>query len=218
MPPLHPQARYAAGGVPLKQAELRAAGLYTRTKDATDREITEFTFTRFLTPFLAGFQGWAVFVDCDFLYTRDVRELAEHADERYALMCVHHQDKASHCTHVGPSEGPLMDGVQLTGYPRLNWSSMVLYNCGHPKNQVLTPDLVNAQTRRFLHRFLWLEDHEIGAVPGTWNFLVKHNTLPPAGAPIPRAIHYTLGGPWFDAYNDCDFADLWLRERDELIR
>ena len=32
-----------------------------------------------------------------------------------------------------------MDGAVQTVYPRKNWSLMALYNCDHPKNELLTP-------------------------------------------------------------------------------
>ncbi|XP_009382825.3 protein CDI-like [Musa acuminata AAA Group] len=193
--------------IPLKQAELRAAGLYTRGRGAT--ESTEFSFTRFLTPFLAGYQGWAMFVDCDFLFTADVAELSAMADDRYAVMCVHHD--------YAPKEGVKMDGVPQTVYPRKNWSSMVLYNCAHPKNRALTPELVSAESGAFLHRFMWLDDDDVGELPVAWNFLVGHNRVDPTDPKTqPKAIHYTSGGPWFEAYRDCEFGDLWLKELEEL--
>lgn len=34
-------------------------------------------------------------------------------------------------------------------------------------------------------------------------------------ATFPKAIHYTLGGPWFEAWKDCEFGDLWLKELEE---
>ncbi|KAG0598170.1 hypothetical protein M758_12G052200 [Ceratodon purpureus] len=191
--------------IPLKLQNLTKEGIYTRPRDPT--ESTEFSFTRFLTPFLAGFESWALFVDCDFLYTADLRELAELIDDRYAVMCVHHD--------YTPKATVKMDGVLQTSYPRKNWSSMVLYNCAHPKNKVLTPELVNSASGSFLHRFMWLEDADIGELPITWNFLVGHNELPKKGASIPKAIHFTCGGPWFEAWKDCEFADHWLKERDE---
>jgi len=111
-----------------------------------------------------------------------------------------------------------MDGAIQTVYPRKNWSSMVLYNCAHPKNvAALTPHAVSTQTGAFLHRFAWLDDDEIGEVPFVWNFLVGHNRVDPADPDTrPRAIHYTCGGPWFERYRDCEFADLWIREAEEL--
>ncbi|XP_039127009.1 protein CDI-like [Dioscorea cayenensis subsp. rotundata] len=193
--------------IPLKQSELREIGLYTRERGPT--ESTEFSFTRFLTPYLARYQGWAVFVDCDFLFLADVAELMQLADNRYALMCVKHEYQ--------PKEGTKMDGVLQTSYPRKNWSSMVLYNCQHPNNQILTPQLVSSQSGAFLHRFMWLEDEEIGSIPFTWNFLVGHNKVEENDPmTIPKAIHYTCGGPWFEAYKNCEFADIWLKELEEL--
>ncbi|XP_020596443.1 protein CDI-like [Phalaenopsis equestris] len=191
---------------PIKQADLRSSNLYSRHRDAT--ESTEFSFTRFLTPYLAGYHGWALFVDCDFLYTADVADLVALIDDRFAVMCVHHD--------YAPKETTKMDGAVQTVYPRKNWSSMVLYNCGHRKNRILTPEIVSSETGAFLHRFRWLEDEEIGSVPFVWNFLVGHNRVVENDpSTFPKAIHYTMGGPWFEKYKDCEFADLWLNELEE---
>ncbi|XP_058086223.1 protein CDI-like [Magnolia sinica] len=191
---------------PIIQSDLRSKGLYWRERGFT--ESTEFSFTRFLTPFLADYEGWAMFVDCDFLYTADIKQLTELIDDKYAIMCVQHD--------YTPKESTKMDGVVQTVYPRKNWSSMVLYNCEHPKNRVLTPELVNSQTGAFLHRFMWLEDHEIGSIPFVWNFLVGHNHIEENDpTTVPKAIHYTSGGPWFEAWKDCDFAVPWIKEMEE---
>uniref|UniRef100_A0A453QYT3 Uncharacterized protein n=1 Tax=Aegilops tauschii subsp. strangulata TaxID=200361 RepID=A0A453QYT3_AEGTS len=140
---------------------------------------------------------------------RYVAELARMADPRYAVLCVHHD--------YTPKEATKMDGAVQTVYPRKNWSSMVLFNCGHPKNRAaLTPEAVSTQTGAHLHRFAWLDDADVGEVPFAWNFLVGHNRVDPADVDgtTPRAIHYTSGGPWFERYKDCEFADLWVQERD----
>uniref|UniRef100_A0A0E0BCP9 Hexosyltransferase n=1 Tax=Oryza glumipatula TaxID=40148 RepID=A0A0E0BCP9_9ORYZ len=198
---------------PIRQPDLRAAGLYWRERGPT--ESTEFSFTRFLTPYLAGYRGWALFVDCDFLYLADIAGLlaclpSSDPDHRLAVACVKHE--------YAPAEATKMDGAIQTVYPRKNWSSMVLYNCGHPKNvAALTPDAVSTQTGAFLHRFAWLDDDEIGEIPFAWNFLVGHNKVDPADPSTqPKAIHYTSGGPWFERYRNCDFAELWIKEADEL--
>ncbi|KAK1695375.1 hypothetical protein QYE76_012072 [Lolium multiflorum] len=201
---------------PIRQPDLRAAGLYRRARGPT--ESTEFSFTRFLTPYLAGYRGWALFVDCDFLYLADVADLlaaaaippSSSSPSSLAVVCVKHEYQ--------PAEATKMDGAIQTAYPRKNWSSMVLYNCAHPKNvAALTPDAVSTQTGAFLHRFSWLEDHEIGEVPFVWNFLVGHNRVDPDDpATHPKALHYTCGGPWFDRYKNCEFADLWIKEAQEL--
>jgi hypothetical protein len=105
-----------------------------------------------------------------------------------------------------------MDGVAQSIYPRKNWSSLVLYNCGHPANRALTPALVNSESGAFLHQFRWLEDSLIGAVPETWNWLEGWSAAPANGRP--SAVHYTRGGPWFDAWQNVTHGDLWLNERD----
>ncbi|KAF5200903.1 Cdi-like protein [Thalictrum thalictroides] len=192
--------------IPIKQSDLRSSGLYWRDRGPT--ESTEFSFTRFLTPHLANFHGWAMFVDCDFLYLADIKELRDLIDDKFAIMCVQHD--------YTPKESTKMDGVVQTVYPRKNWSSMVIYNCGNQKNKILTPELVNSQTGAFLHRFSWLDDHEIGSIPFVWNFLVGHNQVDENDPnTMPKAIHYTTGGPWFEAWKNCDFADLWLNEMEE---
>ena len=62
-------ARSEVAVYPLKQAALRELGLYTR---GPDDAATEFSLTRFLTPYLAACEDWSIFVDCDVLFTGDV--------------------------------------------------------------------------------------------------------------------------------------------------
>ncbi len=189
---------------PIKLSELRAQGLYYRTGDPLAS--TEFTYSRFLTPYLSGYEGWTLFCDCDFLWLADIAELIELADDRYAVMCVPHDHR--------PEENTKMEGAVQTRYPRKNWSSMVMYNCGHSANQVLTAEVVNRETGAYLHRFQWLEDHMIGSLPETWNWLEGWSDKPDAGHP--NVIHYTRGGPWFENWRDVEYADLWLAEAERL--
>jgi len=123
----------AADVRPLKQQELRDAGWYKR--DVDKLASTEFTFTRFLIPELTDFKGWALFMDCDMILTTDIKELFDQADDKYAIMCVQHD--------YTPKEGTKMDGQKQTIYPRKNWSSVMLFNCGHPANRKVTQSLVN---------------------------------------------------------------------------
>lgn len=181
----------------IKQFQLREAGIYNRDVDA--QSSTEFTFTRFLVPHLNHYQGWAVFCDCDFLWTGDIQELLAKADDRYAVMVVKHDYR--------PTNTVKMDGKQQEYYPRKNWSSMILWNCGHPANRALTPEVVNSQTGAYLHRFQWLDDSLIGEIEPTWNWLVNWYHEPWDGKP--KAIHYTEGGPWFSGYENCDYSWLW---------
>lgn len=202
--------------------DCRARRLYRRSlerrfiDDASDRVqlwdpiseapmATEFAISRFLTPFLAGWKGWAIFLDCDFLALRNPQRLVELLDPRFAVMCVQHRHE--------PAPGVKMDGQLQTLYARKNWSSLMAFNCEHPSNQELTLDLVNEAPGRDLHRFCWLRDEEIGALPQEWNWLVGHSDP----HVVPSFVHYTDGGPWLDAYADCDFAREWISEKDLWI-
>lgn len=166
---------------------------------------TEFSYTRFLTPLLGKLEGfnWALFVDCDFLFLEDVHKLFSLVDESKAVMCVKH-------AHV-PVETEKMDGCRQAVYPRKNWSSLVLFNVNHPSNRNLTLATVNTADGGWLHRFGWLQDHEIGEIPPEWNWIEG------ASDPLikPAAVHYSAGGPWFPGYANCAYAGEWLAEAAE---
>ena len=184
---------------PLKLDDLKEQGLYWRGEDKLGS--TEFTFSRFLVPELNDYKGWALFCDCDIIFLEDINNLFNLRDDKYAVMCVQHD--------YTPKEGTKMDGKQQTLYPRKNWSSLVLWNCGHSSNQKITKELINdpETTGKYLHRFSWLEDEEIGAIPHHWNWLAGWYKEPDDGNP--KAIHYTEGGPWFENYRDCEYHQKW---------
>lgn len=193
---------------PLKQQELRDTGWYTRPIDKLAS--TEFTFTRFLIPELTNYDGWAVFMDSDMILTTDIKELFDQADDKYAVMCVQHDYKVT--------EDTKMDGQKQTIYPRKNWSSVMLFNCGHKGNEKLTQDLVNNPevTGAYLHRFSWLKDKEVGELSPEWNWLVGHYNEPEDGTP--KLIHYTEGGPWFENYRNCDYHQDWKDELYDMFK
>ncbi|HEX2869670.1 MAG TPA: hypothetical protein VHP33_00410 [Polyangiaceae bacterium] len=205
----HSLLRHAQAGLevyPIKQQSLRELGLYTRPLDATAS--TEFSLTRFLTPYLAAHDGWTVFVDCDFLFTTDVRKVVAGLDRSKAVHVVQHD--------YTPANRVKMDAQVQTTYPRKNWSSFMLFNNAHPVVKALTPDVANQASPAFLHRLQWIpEDSLIGALPQTWNFLVGEYPKP---AELPHAIHYTNGGPWFENWKQVDYGDLWCAERDLYLR
>jgi hypothetical protein len=187
---------------PLIQSELRAQGLYNRPIDT--RAATEFSLTRFLTPMLArqdGFSGCAIFVDCDFLFVADIREVLNGVDPSKAVSVVKHDYQ--------PTDILKMDGCVQYPYPRKNWSSFIVFNCAHPAVKALTQEVVNTAEPAYLHRFSWLNDEEIGELDKGWNYLEGWYT--PEYDNL-KAIHYTLGGPWFEHKMGCDFAGLWLNE------
>jgi lipopolysaccharide biosynthesis glycosyltransferase len=193
---------------PLKQQELRDAGWYTRGIDKLAS--TEFTFTRFLIPELCNFNGWALFMDCDMILKTDIKQLFDQADDKYAIMCVQHD--------YSPSATIKMDGQAQTIYPRKNWSSVMLFNCGHKSNAKLTQNLINDPkiTGAYLHRFSWLKDKEVGELSPEWNWLVGHYKEPKDGTP--KLIHYTEGGPWFENYRNCDYHQDWKDELYDMFK
>ena len=196
--------RHASSAIeihPLKQAALRELGLYTR---APDQAATEFSLTRFLTPYVAAHDGWTLFVDCDFLFTADVLQILKGASRQMAVYVVKHD--------YVPKKAVKMDGRPQTAYARKNWSSFMLFNNAHPRVKALAPAVVNGQKPPFLHRFTWVgDDALIGELPRTWNFLEGEYPKP---AETPYAIHFTNGGPWFPNHQDADYAELWRAERD----
>jgi hypothetical protein len=174
---------------------------------------TDFSFSRFLVPEIMEYKGWAMFCDGDFLFLSDVGHLFDMANDRYAVMCVKH--------HHHPAETTKMDGQMQTRYTRKNWSSLVLWNCGHPANAALKADEVNTRHGSWLHGFQWLPDALIGALPENWNWLVGASPTTNAyhaDGDIMRGIHFSSGGPWFEDSRAVEFADAWMRERAEMMK
>jgi lipopolysaccharide biosynthesis glycosyltransferase len=195
---------------PLVLDVLRTAGLYTRrTRRGEDGRLfdeisgkpmsTEFALTRFLVPKLAGYQGWALYADCDFLFRADVAELFDMAEEQYAVMVVKHNHQ--------PGEAVKMDNQVQLAYPRKNWSSLVLWNCGHwiHDGQV---SRVARWAGIHLHQFNWIADERIGDLPEAWNWLEG------VSAPDiePKAVHFTRGTPAMPGYENVAFASEWKEE------
>jgi len=187
--------------VPLMLAQLK--GILTRERHPL--QSTDFSFSRFLTPYLSGYEGWSVFMDCDMLMLEDIARLLQVRDDRYAAMVVKHN-------HV-PKETVKFLGEPQTKYEKKNWSSVILFN--NAKCRALTPEYVNKASGLELHQFKWLgNDDLIGALPDRWNHLVGYNP-PRKDAAL---VHYTLGGPYFDEFRSCEYAKEWFAEREEMLR
>ena len=167
---------------------------------------TDFSFSRFLVPHLCGYKGWALFMDCDMLVLDDMANLWNLKDEGYAVQCVKHD-------HRPVEDTKFLDQPQ-TQYEKKNWSSVMLFNTA--KCQALTPEYVNTASGLELHRFHWLgDDGLIGNIPARWNHLVDYDPEKPMVEL--SNLHFTTGGPYFDEYKDCGYADLWFEERDRML-
>jgi lipopolysaccharide biosynthesis glycosyltransferase len=162
----------------------------------TDKS-NDFVYSRFLTPYLNAFSGWAIFADGDMICQADIKELWDLRDESKAVLVVKHDYKTK-------AQTKYLGNINMD-YPKKNWSSLILWNCAHPKHKILTPDFISNQTGKFLHRFSWLEDEDIGDLPKDWNWLaIEYPENKNA-----KLIHYTLGTPCFKEYWDSEMSEIW---------
>jgi len=167
-------------------------------EDYDGRISTEHANSRFLVPHLVK-SDWVLFIDSDTMFLRNPMRLFDLARKDKAVMCVKHDHKPDYDTK--------MEGQLQTVYERKNWSSVMLFNCEHPSNRRLTVDLINTIPGRDLHRFCWLEDYEIGALPPEWNYLVGHSKL--ENGTTPALVHFTKGVPDMAGYENQEYANEW---------
>jgi hypothetical protein len=165
---------------------------------------TEFSFSRFLTPYLCGYQGQAIFMDCDMLVRSDISEILNCCDFQHDVFVVKHD--------YIPKEGKKFLGNTQHVYPKKNWSSVMVFNCFMPACKRLTPDVVSNESGKYLHQFEWSEESRVGSIPKEWNHLVGEYD-PSDSAKI---AHFTLGTPCFIGYEDQEFADEWQKEKDMM--
>lgn len=168
---------------------------------------TDFAFTRFLTPYLKGFYGYAIFCDSDFIWASDPLELLDIIDSMKAVSVVKHNIQQS---QIKPLK---MDGQKQSWYPRKNWSSLMVFNCDHPFTKRLTPQVVSESPAGYLHEFKWCDDKSIGSIPHTYNYLVGYYN----DNPNPKVVHFTDGGPWHPGYENVEFADRWNFYKNKVI-
>jgi lipopolysaccharide biosynthesis glycosyltransferase len=170
----------------------------------TDKS-NDFIYSRFLTPYLNNFDGWAIFADGDMICQADLKELWGLRDESKALQVVKHDYKTK-------AQKKYLGNIN-EDYPKKNWSSLILWNCSHPKHKILTPEFIASQTGKYLHRFSWLDENEIGELPKEWNWLAIEYPVNKNA----KLIHYTLGTPCFKEYKDTDMADIWYQTYNRTI-
>lgn len=216
---------------PLKLSTMRELGIYTRPDDKLGS--TEFTFSRFWVPYLMGYEGVGIFIDCDFVVNCDIMEMFDAAEKQFENPDI----AVALCKHdYIPREGAKMDGQTQHLYPRKNWTSSMVFRNDHPLNRRLTLPVLNDEKNngKFFHRLQWLSDstnddqnlleseEHIGAIPLDFNWL-SGEYYPPqhlkAGYSEPRIIHWTLGGGWFfsDLCWSYPFTEIWLNEVKEVI-
>jgi hypothetical protein len=185
---------------PLMLSQLR--DILTRPRHPL--QSTDFSFSRFLVPYLSGYEGWSIFMDCDMLVRDDIAKLWALRDDRFSVRVVKHEHH--------PREHTKFLGERQTSYEKKNWSSVMLLN--NARCRALTPEYVNSASGLDLHQFKWLaDDRLIGDLPARWNHLVDYD---PPSRDVSLA-HFTIGGPYFEPYARCPFADAWRAERDAML-
>lgn len=182
---------------------------------------TQFSHTRFLTPFLwnliedSSKSPLVTFMDCDFLAIRDIAEMFDGIQQkrirnsyRHPVYCVQHDFK--------PTKDIKMDGMKQTPYTYKCWSALMVFDMNNDEVSKLTPLLVNTADGKSLHQFEWVNNpHMIGTIPEEWQFIPFHSEK---NTDKISMIHYSELGPWFPGGEDLKYADLWLKEYKETMR
>ena len=146
--------------------------------------LTPFTYSRFLTPWLCNYKGWALFMDNDTIVLDDIAKLFDLVDDRYALMVNKNVEQ-------------------------FEWASVMLFNCAHSAIKKMTPEFLDdADNSGTPHFFDWLgadKDQLIGSFPAEWNHTVGYDS-PRKDAKI---VHYTMGTPSHPEIGDCEYSEQW---------
>jgi lipopolysaccharide biosynthesis glycosyltransferase len=161
----------------------------------------KFIYTRFLVPHLMEYTGWAIYIDGDMVLRDDITKLWDLRRDNADVLVVKHDYQTQRTQkYLGNTN---------ENYPRKNWSSVILWNCGSDANKQLTPNFIQNSTGAKLHRFTWIQDSRIGGLPIEWNW------LPDEYGPNKDAklLHYTLGTPCFIDFADATQSEVWHQER-----
>ena len=161
-----------------------------------------FTYVRFLVPYLCDFEGYAIFADgADMLMRDDIAKLWRLRVVTMPVQVVKHDYQTKHKRKYVGTEMEASNN----DYPRKNWSSVIVYDCGHEANRVLTPEYVAKHDGAHLHRFGWLTDEQIGELPKDWNWLADEY----GENQNAKLIHWTAGIPGFYQYRHAPHSDEW---------
>lgn len=156
----------------------------------------QFIYARFKVPEIMGWGGRALFLDGDMTCLGDIGELWDLFDPKYAVQVVKHDYHTKFPTKYW--------GQVNDDYPRKNWSSVMLWNCGHMAH-FRARDSLTSEEGSYLHRFQWLKDEEIGELPKAWNWLAKEYPYNPDA----KLVHHTIGLPIDPAGEGDPWAEKW---------
>lgn len=162
-----------------------------------------FSLSRFLVPYLCNYQGYAIYMDgADMMLRSDLKELWDLREPlQVGAQVVKHDYQTK---SVRKYIGTVME-TGNEGYPRKNWSSVIIWDCGCFHNRRLTPEFIASKGGEYLHRFTWLGDAQLGELPAEWNHIPREN--PPN--PNAKLVHFSLGLPGFEHYRHDEHSREW---------
>jgi hypothetical protein len=162
-----------------------------------------FIYLRFLIPYLEDFQGMAIFCDgADMVMDADIAELAALYDPFKAVQVVKHEYRTKHPRKYVGTQMEADNG----DWPKKNWSSVMLINCGHYAWRSMTPEVVGTVPGYHLHRFEFIQERFVGELPKEWNCLVDEGQ----DATGAKLLHWTAGIPGFKHYRGAPMAHKWF--------
>ena len=170
------------------------------TRDYANQS-TEFTYSRFLIPYLENYEGFSIFLDDDILFEKSILPMFYFLNPDDAVACIQYDfDKYAETK---------FNGEKNVSYPKKLWSSLMIFNNGHEDCKKLTPEVVNTQTGKYLHQFEWTD--AISEIPEWFVYTEGHAYTDKVWRPL--AIHYTRGGPWIDGMDTSEIQHLNIYER-----
>ena len=192
---------------PVQIVPLANSMLPQYARPRSPQQSTDFAYSRFLTPSLADDNAVSIFMDCDMLCLTDICQLEDIArtgsNLYHDVLVVQHD--------YTPSSATKFLNQPQTVYPCKNWSSMIVFNGHRSAVRRLNSNVVNTADAMYLHQFKWATS--VGKLPLDWNHLVgEYEPNPDA-----KIVHYTLGGPWFQGFEECEYADEWRKELRDML-
>ena len=170
------------------------------TRDYANQS-TEFTYSRFLIPYLENYEGFSIFLDDDILFDGSILPMFYFMNPDDAVACIQYDfDK-----YVDTK----FNGEKNVSYPKKLWSSLMIFNNGHEDCKKLTPEVVNTESGKYLHQFEWTD--AISEIPEWFVFTEGHDTEETKWRPL--AVHYTRGGPWIEGMDTSEIQHLNIYEK-----
>lgn len=189
--------------IEIKKLDINKIDCYTRPYA---NQSTQFTYSRFLIPYLENFEGFSIFVDDDFLFVNNPLKMFYWVNPKNAVTCIKYPNIMFDETKF--------DGQKNVNYPKKLWSSLMIFNNSHPDCKKLTPEIVNTMSGSWLHQFEWTD--AIGSLPRSYVYTEGYDEDLSSDA---LAIHYTRGGPWIKGMDTSSIKKLeWYEKVCSIIQ